>query len=122
MNSYDSEIRIDRKPIDSGYQRTLEYTNYIKQRKFLTNQKVILKYDNLTLALTEKQAIVLGLVAEGLSNIKIAHELALKETAVKLIVYRLMKNLESTLFEKIDRFYLVIVAQKLKSENDFYNL
>lgn len=121
MNSYDSEFRIDRKPIDSGYQRTLEYTNYIKQRKFLTNQKIVLKYDNLTLALTEKQAVVLGLVAKGLSNIKIAHELVLKETAVKLIVYRLMKYLESTLFENIDRFYLVIVAQKLKSDNDFYN-
>lgn len=60
-------------------------------------------------------------VAKGYSNIKIAKELGVTESSIKLFIYRLMRKLEKRLSETIDRFYLVIIAQRLGliRSNDF---
>ena len=121
MNTQSSNHKFERIPTSSHYQRVLEYENYVRQRKLAVNQKMIFKYDDVKLALTRKQSIVLKLVALGLSNTRIAQELGLKDATVKLVIYRLMKYLQTVLFEPVDRFYLIIVAQKLESDNTSYN-
>lgn len=104
---------IDRRPESSLFHRMLDYETYLKQRKLATNQKFILHYKNIQLALTKKQIEVLSLVAKGLSNMKIAKELNLKESTIKILIYRVVKYLEEILYERIDRYYLIIVAQGL---------
>ena len=52
-------------------------------------------------------------VARGYSNIKIAKELGVTESSIKLFVYRLMRKLEKRLSETVDRFYLIIIAQRV---------
>lgn len=96
----------------------LEYKNYIKQKKININHRTILSYKSTKLALTLKQIQVLRLIAKGFSNTKIAYKLGIKEATIKLLVYRLMKYLENILNEKIDRFYLVIIAQELNLEHE----
>jgi len=121
VSNANSKYRVEKKSENSSYQRILEYENYIKQKKLVTNQKLIFEYNDMYLGLTQKQIIILRLVAKGLSNIKIAEELDLKDATVKLIIYRLTKYLERALFEKIDRFYLIIIAQKLQLDDALNN-
>lgn len=121
MSNSNSKYRLEKKLENSGYQRVLEYENYIRQKKLATNQKIIFEYNDMYLGLTQKQINILKLVAKGLSNIKIAEELSLKDATVKLIIYRLTKYLERVLFERIDRFYLIIVAQKLQLDDQLRN-
>ena len=97
----------------TSYQLMLDYANYIKQRKLATNQKILFDYRGVKLAFTPKQLTVLNLVAKGFSNCKIAQLLLMKESTVKLLIYRLMKYMEAVLYDKIDRFYIVIIAQQL---------
>ena len=100
----------------SSYQLMLDYENYLKERKYFTNQKTIFHYKETKLALTPRQVEVLKLIAMGFSNVTIASILTTKEATIKLFVYRLMKYLEAVLYESIDRFYLVIIAQQLDLE------
>ena len=97
----------------SSYELLLDFENYIAKRKKIINQKVKFDYNNIKLELTPKQINVLKLVAKGLSNAKIANELSIRAAAVKLLVYRTIKYLEDNLHEQIDRFSLIILAQKL---------
>lgn len=99
------------------YELKLEFENYLRQRKKFANKKLVFEYNETKITLTKKQIKVLFYIAQGYSNQKIAKELGTRETAVKLLIYRLMKYLESTLYEQIDRYYLIIVAQKLHLEN-----
>lgn len=96
-----------------SYSRDLNYEDYLRLRKSATNQKSIVEYMNIGFSLTQKQIEVLKLVALGFSNVKIAQILDAKEATIKLLIYRLTKRLETILGEKVDRFYLVIIAQKL---------
>lgn len=98
----------------SLFHRILDYENYVKQRKLATNQKFIFNYKGIKLAFTQKQVSVLKLVTKGYSNIKIAQILNAKEATIKLLTYRLMKYLEAILYEKIDRYYLVVIAQGIE--------
>ena len=102
----------------SLYQLTRNYRNYMKQKKLNQWDKTMFRYRNLRLALTANQAEVLRLIAKGFSNIKIAQKLSRKEATVKLLIYRLMKYLEEVLYEKVDRFYLVIIAQELVLDSE----
>lgn len=95
------------------YALVLEYENYIKQRRLLTGQKIEVKYKDQNLAFTKKQIEILKLIAKGLSNPKIAKGLGVKETAIKLLTYRIMKYLENVLKQKLDRFYLIVIAQQI---------
>lgn len=97
----------------SSIELLLDFESYIEKRKKSVNQKVSFDYNNRKLELTPKQINVLKLVAKGLSNTKIANELSVQSAAVKLSIYRIIKYLEYNLNERIDRFNLVILAQKL---------
>ena len=92
----------------------LDYDNYLNERRLAAGQRILFYYDGIKIGLTQKQINVLKLVAKGFSNIKIAQCLSVKETAVKLLIYRLMKYLEEALDESVDRFYLVVIAQQLE--------
>lgn len=116
LNESTVEIRPIRKQLNSYYHLMLEYQNYIKEKKLAKEQKILFTYRGTKIAFTKKQTIVMKLVAQGLSNMKIAEALMIREPAVKLLIYRLMRYLESILYENIDRFYLVIIAQKLRKE------
>lgn len=95
-------------------QLMLKYKKYLNHIKLTNNQKAIFNYNGITVGLTPKQIEVLKLIAKGFSNGKIAKKLLTKEATVKLLIYRLMKYLERMLYEEnIDRFNLVIIAQKL---------
>ena len=98
---------------NSAYQLMLEYKNYMRQRKFAWHQKYVFSFRDINIGLTKKQIEVLRFVGKGFSNAKIAQELSKKEATVKLLIYRLMKYLEKILYEPVDRFYLVIIAQEL---------
>ena len=102
-----------RNPQSSPFELFLDYENYIEKRKKSVNQKVEFDYNNTKLELTPKQINVLKLVAQGFSNAKIASELSIKSAAVKLSIYRIIKYLEDNLHERIDRFNLIVLAQKL---------
>lgn len=104
----------DKKKKDSNNDPKFDYEEYINQRKLLLYQKRIYEYKGIKLALTDKQANILKLVAKGFSNIKIAEVLDKKESTIKLSVYRIMKYLEVMLDENVDRFRLVIIAQELE--------
>lgn len=84
--------------------------------------KICFVYNSTTLAFTQRQFYVLDLIAKGYSNSRIAIERSVREEAVKIFVHRLIKKLEESLHEKVDRFSLVILAQKLKAEYDLYCL
>ncbi len=99
--------------LSSPLEFKLDYDNYLNERKLATGQRILFNYNEVKIGLTQKQINVLKLVAKGFSNIKIAHCLYVKESAVKLLIYRLMKSLEEDLNESIDRFYLVVIAQQL---------
>ena len=85
----------------------------IFQWKYLSNKKVLLAYKGTKLALTSKQIAVLSLVSKGYSNSKIANEFLIKPHTVKQTIHRLIKSLENTLYQHLDRFSLVIFAQEL---------
>ena len=102
----------------SPYEKLLDYNNYIEQKRASKHHKIPVDYNNVQVRLTSRQIKVLKLVAEGLSNTRIAKKLNCRETAVKLVIYRIMKNLEEILYEDIDRYYLVIIAQKFKFDID----
>ncbi len=87
-------------------------------RQFNINRKYIYCYNGNQLRLTIKQIEILRLVAQGYSNSKIARRLIMKESTLKITIYRLIKYLECVLLEKIDRFYLIIIAQRLGVEQD----
>lgn len=97
----------------ASYELLLEYKNYLKQRRLLTNKKVLLDYKGTKIALTKKQIALLGLVAKGFSNTKIAQELLAKTSAIKQAIYRLTRYLEKNLYEHVDRFSLIIHAQQM---------
>ncbi|MBI2995834.1 MAG: hypothetical protein HYY52_03915 [Candidatus Melainabacteria bacterium] len=97
----------------SAYEQIIDHQNYLKQKGILLNQKTILNHKGIKIALTHKQIKVLKLVAGGFSNEKISKELIMKKCTVKLLLYRLMKYLEDVLYERIDRFSLIIIAQEL---------
>lgn len=97
----------------SSYPLVLDYENCLRERRLTANEKIIFDYKDTEIGFTQKQIEVLRLIAKGFSNIKIAKILRMKEAAIKLSVYRLMKYLEVTLEEKIDRYSLIIIAQEL---------
>ena len=103
--------------LPSTFEFMLDYENYLRERRECLNKKLIFHYNNHKLALTHKQVEILKLVAKGFSNSRIAKTLSIKESNVKLLIYRLMKYLENTLFESVDRFHLVIIAQELDPNN-----
>ncbi len=91
----------------------LDYDNYLNERRLAVGQRILFDYNEHKIGLTRKQIEVLKFVAKGYSNIKIAQCLGARESAIKLLIYRLMKDLEEILEESIDRFYLVVIAQRL---------
>lgn len=98
---------------NSSYELLLDYKNYMKQKKLLTSRKQVFKFKGINVAFTQKQLQILKLVALGFSNARIAKKLQARESAVKLLLYRLIRSLESVLYEEVDRFYLIIIAQNL---------
>lgn len=104
----------------SSYQLMINYHNYIKQKQLNFGDKIMFKYKDLRFSLTPNQAEVLRLVAKGFSNMKIAKKLSKKEVTIKLFIYRLMKYLEDVLYESVDRFHLVIIAQGLILDSESY--
>ena len=96
----------------------LDYENYLRNRKLAINQKTVFIYNGAEILLTQRQIMVLQLVAQGFSNSKIARKLGVKVSAMKLLIYRLMRSLERVLCENIDRFYLVIIAQRLELSSE----
>lgn len=101
-------------PESSPYEKLLDYNNYIEEKRASKHHKIPVDYNNVQVRFTSRQIEILKLVAQGLSNTRIAKKLNCRETAVKLVIYRITKNLEEILYEDIDRYYLVIIAQKFK--------
>ena len=68
-----------------------------------------------------KDAIIIRFLIERkneeLNILKISKELNMKEATTKLLVYRLMKYIETETKERIDRFYLIIIAQQFNLED-----
>lgn len=95
------------------YLLNLDFETFSNHKRLLRN-KVIFNYKGINLGFSEKQALVLRLIANGFSNSKIACELNIKESTVKILVYRVMRYMEAILLEDIDRFSLVIIAQGLQ--------
>lgn len=91
-----------------------------KSGKLIVNKREIFFFREMELSLTQKQLEVLKLIAQGHSNAKVAKIMQSKESAIKISIYRIMKYLEHKLNSKIDRFYLVVLAQKILIEN-FYS-
>lgn len=104
----------------SSYQLMINYHNYIKQKQLNFGDKIMFRYKDLRFSLTPNQAEVLRLVAKGFSNMKIAKKLSKKEVTIKLFIYRLMKYLGDVLYESVDRFHLVIIAQGLILDSESY--
>lgn len=102
--------------LSSPFELKLDYDTYLNEKKLASGQRILFDYGENKIALTQKQINVLKLVAKGFSNTKIAQYLSVKEQAVKLLIYRLMKYLEEVLYEKVDRFYLIVIAQQLGLE------
>jgi len=90
-----------------------DYESYLKHKRLWANRKYLLKYRHFRIALTQRQIIVLKLVARGFANSKIAQLLRVNEPAVKLSVHRLIKYFERVLEEKIDRFMFTVIAQQV---------
>ena len=108
-----SEDLINGVQLSSPLEFKLDYDNYLSEKRLMSGQRILFDYSGVKIGLTRKQIEVLKLVAKGFSNIKIAQCLSVKEAAVKLLIYRLMKYMEETLEETVDRFYLVVIAQQL---------
>ena len=104
---------IKRKKARSANQIVLNYRNYFNRKNINGCQRIILGYRDVQLELTQNQINVLRLIARGFSNAKIARKLSKKESAIKLLIYRLMRYMETVLYETIDRFHLIIIAQEL---------
>ncbi len=102
----------------SSYSLMLEYKNYIARKQQSANLKSTFEYKESKLSFTYKQIEILKLVAKGFSNLKITKKLLLKESTVKLNIYRVMRYIERVLLEKVDRFYLIIIAQNLDLESN----
>ncbi len=100
--------------VSSPLEFRIDYENYLNKRKLTSGRRFLFDYDEHTIGFTIKQISVLKLVAKGYSNLKIAQCLGMKEPAIKLLIYRMIKYLEETLHENVDRFYLVIIAQQLE--------
>ncbi len=83
------------------------------EKTLFINRKILYIYKGKYLAFTAKQIDVLHLVSLGYSNAKIAKRLFMKESTVKLITYRIMRYIERSFKEKVDRFSLIVIAQKL---------
>ena len=96
-----------------------EYMNPIgsPERVLFINRKILYIYKGKYLAFTAKQIDILHLVSLGYSNMKIARKLSMKEPTVKLITYRIMRYVERTFKEKVDRFSLIVIAQRLGVSN-----
>lgn len=109
------------KQVFPSYELILDYENYLQEKKLLASRKIVFDYKDTKLGFTEKQIEVLKLIAKGFSNIKIAKKLKIRESAVKLLVYRLMKYLETILSESIDRYSLIIIAQELDLDQEITN-
>jgi DNA-binding CsgD family transcriptional regulator len=87
--------------------------------KLSINKRYLIKYRKADLLFTLKQMEVISLISKGFSNLKIAKQIGIRESTIKLMVYRLMRYLEDALGEKVDRFYLIILSQevvKIRSE------
>lgn len=115
--SVEKEIVFKELDLDTAYEPELNYENYIQQRKLLIGQKILVKYRDKNLAFTKRQLEMLKLIAMGFSNLRIAKILNAKETTIKLLIYRLMKYIEGILNEKLDRFYLIVIAQEFFNSN-----
>ena len=113
MKDSSLENSLSRAQFNSPLEFQFDYDNYLTEKKLALGQKILFNCNGVKIGLTQKQINVLKLVAKGFSNMKIAQCLSVKETAIKLLIYRLMKYLEETLEESVDRFYLVVIAQQL---------
>ncbi len=100
----------------------LEYTRTVlrpglslasKEVKPGINKRFLVKYKDLDLLLTFRQMEIISLISMGYSNLKIAKKTKVRESAVKLMIYRLVKYLDRILEEKIDRFYLIVLSQEI---------
>ncbi len=99
--------------LSSPLEFQLDYDNYLNEKRLTSGRRILFNYNGNKIALTQKQINVLKLVAKGFSNAKIAQCLSIKEQAIKLLIYRLMKYIEKVLYESVDRFYLIVIAQQL---------
>lgn len=117
MNQQAVKDVLRRKRACSAYRLMVDYRNYVRQKKLARNQKIVFGYKDVKLGFTERQILFLKLISSGLSNSRIAQQLNIKEPTVKLAIYRLMRYLENILYEKVDRYRLVIIAQQLRLEN-----
>ena len=81
------------------------------------SEKIILNYKETKMEFTKRQLEVMELVAKGFSNTKISHILKTNESTIKLLIYRIKKYIECITLERIDRFYLVIIAQELSLDS-----
>lgn len=113
MNNSSLENLLSETQINLPLELKLDYDNYVTERRLAAGQKILFHYEGIKIGLTQKQINVLKLVSKGFSNIKIAHCMSAKETSIKLLIYRLMKSLEEVLGERVDRFYLIVIAQQL---------
>lgn len=96
------------------------YRDYINHKMLTCGEKLVFSYKGLKLSFTPKQVEVMRLVAKGFSNGKIARMLSKNESAIKLLIHRITNYLEEILHENIDRFYLIIIAQRLNLEKEYY--
>jgi DNA-binding CsgD family transcriptional regulator len=99
--------------LSSPFELQLDYDNYLNERRLASGRRILFNYNGSKIGLTQKQINVLKLVAKGFSNAKIAQCLSVREQAIKLLIYRLMKYIEKVLHESVDRFYLIVIAQQL---------
>ena len=99
--------------LSSPFEIDLDYDNYLNIKRLNANKRILFDYDGCKVGLTQKQIKVLKLVARGFSNAKIAKYLGVKEASIKLLLYRLIKSMEEEIYESIDRFYLIVIAQQL---------
>ncbi len=103
--------------LSSPFEFQLDYDNYLNEKRLASGRRISFNYNGNKIALTQKQINVLKLVAKGFSNAKIAQCLSVREQAIKLLIYRLIKYMEKVLYESVDRFYLIIIAQQLGLDN-----
>ncbi len=103
--------------VNSPLELRIDYESCLNEKKFASGRRFSFDYDGCKIGFTAKQIKALKFVAKGYSNQKIAHCLGMKESSIKLLIYRIMKYLEKELSENVDRFYLVIIAQQLELDN-----
>ncbi len=98
--------RTDLEALKSAFDAILEGKNYIPKALEEENPDNLQKLGGKTL--TNRQAEVLGLIAEGKSNKQIAYEMNVSEATVKLHINALLRSLKVT-----NRTQAVITAQKI---------